>query len=307
MGSANAGYEYKEAEGNYLSSKTLEDRIFWLQEMIRFCPKHKSSEKMLSELKIRLIKLKAKQEKAKKAGKGKKAGIKKQDMQCLLVGFTNTGKSSIFQILANQPSETSPYPFTTTHPILGTLKYEDVNIQLIDIPSFPNTDFSLINCADTLMLVVDSLEQILPSLEFTKKSKAKKILIFNKVDLLSEEQKRKLQATLDSKYKKLFERIFLFSAQSPENNSINELKKAVFQSFPIIRVYTKEPKKMPSPEPVIMKPNSTTLEIAEKIAKGFSKKVKRIRIWGPSSKFGGQIVGEEHILKDRDIIEFQTS
>ena len=40
--------------------------------------------------------------------------------------------------------------------------------------------------------------------------------------------------------------------------------------------------------------------------KGMSEKIKRARIWGPSSKFGGQVIGLDHVLKDKDIIEFQT-
>ena len=55
-----------------------------------------------------------------------------------------------------------------------------------------------------------------------------------------------------------------------------------------------------------MKPKSTIKDAAEKILKGFSRKVVETKIWGPSSKFGGQIVGLNHELKDMDIIEFKT-
>ena len=57
---------------------------------------------------------------------------------------------------------------------------------------------------------------------------------------------------------------------------------------------------------MILKQNSTFKEATEKILKGISGKIKRARIWGPSSKFGGQIIGLEHTLKDKDTIEFQT-
>ena len=57
---------------------------------------------------------------------------------------------------------------------------------------------------------------------------------------------------------------------------------------------------------MILKRNSTTRDIAEKILKGMSKKIRKVRIWGPSSKFPGQIVGLDHVLKDKDTIEFQT-
>ena len=55
-----------------------------------------------------------------------------------------------------------------------------------------------------------------------------------------------------------------------------------------------------------MKPNSKVIHVAEKILKGFSKKVKETKIWGPSSKFPGQKVGLQHKLKDLDVVEFKT-
>lgn len=97
----------------------------------------------------------------------------------------------------------------------------------------------------------------------------------------------------------------MFSSFTLEN--LEELKKKLFESFPIIRVYLKEPKKPATDKPMILKENSDAKAVAEKILKGFSKKVKKARVWGPSSKFPGQIVGLDHILKDKDIIEFQTS
>ena len=79
-----------------------------------------------------------------------------------------------------------------------------------------------------------------------------------------------------------------------------------FNSFDIIRIFTKEPKKNKADKPVILKPNSTVKDIAEKILKGFSKRIKKTKIWGPSSKFSGQIVGLNHKLKDMDTVEFTT-
>jgi hypothetical protein len=57
---------------------------------------------------------------------------------------------------------------------------------------------------------------------------------------------------------------------------------------------------------MIMEKNSTVKSVAEKILKGLSEKIKEARIWGPSSKFPGQIVGLNHKLKDLDVVEFKT-
>ena len=57
---------------------------------------------------------------------------------------------------------------------------------------------------------------------------------------------------------------------------------------------------------MILKNGTTFKQAAEKILKGMSKKIKQAKVWGPSSKFGGQVIGLEHVLKDKDVIEFRT-
>ncbi|PNX50810.1 MAG: hypothetical protein BV456_05460 [Thermoplasmata archaeon M8B2D] len=303
MASTNQSPAYQRAEAEFHEATTDEERIECLEIMIRECPKHKSSENMLKNLKNRLKKLKSSITKQKKAGKSSKSGIKKADMQCVLAGFPNTGKSTIFKILTGLETKISPYPFTTTQPQLGTFEFEDAKIQIIDNPSFPNHDKSLLNSTDTVLLVIDNLDQIKKAEEFLYRTKAKIILIFNKTDTLSDEEKRKIKATLKSKFKKYDS--FFFSWNSPKIR-MDELKKKIFETFPIIRIYTKEPKKPASKEPMILKKDSTFRDAAEKIRKGMSEKIKRAKIWGPSSKFGGQVIGLDHNLKDKDTIEFQT-
>jgi hypothetical protein len=303
MASTNQSPFYQKAEQEYFQAKTEEERMTCLEIMIKECPKHKSSENMLKNLTNRLKRLKENVEKKKKVGRSNKQGIKKSEMQCVLAGPPNTGKSTLFRILTGIETKISPYPFTTTEPHLGTFKFEDVQIQIIDMPPFPNHDRSLVNSADTLILVVDNLKQI-PDLEkIISKSRGKKILVYNKEDLLSNEDRRKTEATLKSKFKKYD---FVLFSNKPSLVQINELGKKIFESFPIIRVYTKEPKKEPSIEPMILKEGSSLKEAIEKIRKGMSDRVKISRIWGPSSKFGGQAIGLEHKLKDKDIIEFKT-
>ena len=60
MASTNQSPQYQSAEAMFLQAQTNEERLRWLEEMIRECPKHKSSEKMLANLKTRYIKLKKK-------------------------------------------------------------------------------------------------------------------------------------------------------------------------------------------------------------------------------------------------------
>jgi len=304
MASTNQSPFYKKAEADFHNATNDEDRIACLEVMIKECPKHKSSENMLRNLTLRLKKLRSTVEKQKRSGKSSREGIKKAEMQCVLAGFPNSGKSTLFQTLTNQETKISPYEFTTTQPALGTFPFEGAKVQIIDQPSFPNHDKSLTNSTDTVLLVITSLNQITESEKFLNKSRAKKLIIFNELDTSTDFEKRKIEATLNSKFKGI--EYVSMSTKSPSKIEIENLKKKIFQTFPIIRVYTKEPKKEPSIDPMIMSPDSTPRDCAEKILKGMSAKIVRVKIWGPSSKFGGQVVGLDHILKDKDVIEFQT-
>jgi len=306
MASTNQSPFYQRAEQEFNEAKTDEERITCLEIMMKECPKHKSSENMLKNLTTRYTKLKKGLEKRKKSRKSSKVGIKKADMQCTLFGFPNTGKSTIFNILTNQKpkAKTSPNPYTTYTTQLGTFKYDNTQIQIIDDAPILNHNKSLVNSTDTLLIIIDKLHQIEEIEKYIWKSKAKKIYIYNKTDQLTLTEERKLEATLKSKYRKL--KTWYFN-HKPNNLGIIALKKEIFETFPIIRIYTKEPSHNATKEPMILKPNSTVKDVAEKILKGMSKKIKQTKIWGPSSKFPGQSVGIEHVLKDKDTVEFKTN
>lgn len=301
----NVSPEYVQAELKFSKANTDEEKISALEEMMKTMPGHKGAESLRAQLRTRYKKLKEKLEiKGKKSGGGGRSSIRKDDMQATIVGFANSGKSHLFKILTNQETQINNIPFSTSELVPGTMKHEDVQIQIIDTPSFPNEDKSTINNTDLLLVVIDNISQINDSGEYLKKSTAKKIYIFTKTDLISETEKRKLEATLKSKYKNI--NYILFSNINFSQEELNNLKQKIFSSFPTIRVYTKEPKKESTGIPMILPIDSTPKDVAEKIINGLSRKIKQTRIWGPSSKFPGQVVGLNHKLKDKDMIEFQT-
>jgi len=302
MASTNQSPEYQRVEKNFLESKPDEERLVWQEEMIRECPKHKSSEKMLANLKTRYIKLKKKIEAQKKSGKGGKKGIKKADMQAILLGFTNCGKSSLLEKITNSHSKSSNALFTTKEPIIGMMQYQGTEIQIIDLPSLKseNFDIGLVNNADLLIFVVTKISEIKEIQESIPKATGKQLIIFNKIDLLSGNEKRKISETLKSKK-------YNFALVSTiTNEGVEELKGKILENFDIARIYLKEPGKKPTDKPLVVRENSTILDVAKKISKDLAAKIKEIHIWGPSSKFATQRVGLTHKIKDKDIVEFKT-
>lgn len=300
----NAHPDYIAAEGEYLQANTLEEKIEKLKKMIALAPSHKGSENLRAQLKTRLKKFQEQLQKQKKSGKSSKVGIRKEDMQTVIVGKTNSGKSSLLNLLTNASPKISENKFTTNQPSIGMMNYNSVQIQLIEIPATDSEfyDKGIVYTADVVLIVATSLEDLNDLLDILK-TQGKKIIVINKSDLLNENEKRKLRATLKSKCKNYPST--LISVKTHEN--IEELKNKLFQSFNKLRIYTKEPGKEPDKNrPMILEPDSTVKDCAEKILKGFSQRIKQIKIWGPSSKFPGQIVGMKHKVKDMDVVEFKT-
>lgn len=300
---ANASPEFGHAEKKFYAAKTDEERLSALEEMIRTMPQHKSAEAMRANLRTRYKKLQEKLETKKKKGKsGGKEGIKKGDLQIVLIGLTNSGKSSVLSALTNAKPGISQVEYQTKTAMLGTLDYTGVKVQIVDLPSIESEyfDSGISNTADSLMVIITNPKELGKIAPLIEKSIGERIIVLNKIDLLLESERRRMTSQLQSKKFNFIS----FSAKTKEN--INELKQKIWESFHKIRVYTKQPGKAQDIDPVIMNPNSTLKDVAEKIFHGLFSRVKETRVTGPSSKFPNQKVGLDHVLKDKDIVEFRT-
>jgi len=302
----NAHPEYLNAEKDFNNAQSDEERLEAMEEMVKNLPAHKGAENLRKQVKSRYKKLKEKlsKEKAKAKARGKQQqGIKKTDMQAIIIGLTNSGKSSLLKALTNKDVKIASYGFTTQFPEVGTMNHRGCQIQLVDMPPIGNENFdkSAVNSSDTLLIVVEKLHEIPEIKKLLKKSKAKQIIVFNKADLYDNNTKRKITETLKSK-----KHDFVVTSTKTDEG-LEELKEKIFKSFKKIRVYTKKPnKKEHEPEPMILNPKSTIKDAAKKALHGKAHTATRAKIWGPSSKFSGQQVGLKHILKDKDIIELIT-
>ena len=159
--------EAQVAEEKYNEATTLPDKIRTLQDFISKIPKHKGTEKLLSVLKTRLAKLKNEFETSKKIkrGGGKKTNIPKEGAaQVVLIGLTNTGKSSLLAALTGADVKIADYPFTTKEPELGMLNYDGALIQLIETPAIFDgltnsvagpSIFSIIRNSDAVLILID--------------------------------------------------------------------------------------------------------------------------------------------------------
>ena len=298
----NAGPEYFLAEKKYLNAYTTEEKIGYLEEMIRYAPKHKSSENMLAELRRRLAKLKKelKKEQQTKKKSGKSVGVKKEgNAQVCILGFANSGKSTLLSKLTNAHPRISEFPFTTTRPEIGILDLEGCKVQLVDLPSLTGDEkdkewLSIARIADLSIILIRGFDELIRLSNYLKENmiSGKKIFVLNKIDSLSNKELEKFDN---------LKNIVKISAE--KSHGLDELKNEIFDDLDLIRVYTKEPGKKPTEQPIILSKGSTVKKMAEKIRKDYPDRLISAKVWGKSAKFPGQNAGLNHILQDKDIVE----
>jgi len=306
---ANLPPQYYEAEERYRLARTNEEKLNILKEMWAIMPKHKGTDKLQGELKAKISHLKKEIKKRPSKKKSFSFHIPKQGAaRTILLGAPNVGKSQILNVLTNATSEVADYPFTTREPSIGMMPFEDIKIQLIDTPPLTEEIIEprlteIIQNTNLILLIVDLgseelLEQVEIVLKKIEKLNLKVLIVGNKED--REGSKERLEILRDL-YKEKFP---LMSVSAKELKGIEELKRKIYETLDIIRVYTKAPgKPFDESDPVILKKGDKVLDAAISIHKDFARTLKYTRMWR-KNKFEGKRVERGEILEDKDIVEF---
>jgi ribosome-interacting GTPase 1 len=323
---ANLPPAYFEAEKRHREAKTPAEAIAALEEMLAIMPKHKGTDKIKADLRRRISKLKSKQQEKKKPGRRDSSyRIEKEGVgQVVLIGPPNVGKSALVAVLTNADALVADFPHSTWRPIPGMMYFENVQIQLIDTPPISKEYmeplfFDMVRRSDIAVLVVDVQTDPLQQLEET-------------VSVLKEHKiaPRKLAHLYDGQYSwtfvpylvvanrcddhateedfEIFRSLLeddwpLIPVSAKTSYNLDALKETVFKTLEIIRVYTKVPGKEPDlTEPFVLKRGSKTEDLASKIHKDFSEKLKYARVWR-KHVYDGQMVQRDYLLQDGDVVE----
>jgi hypothetical protein len=320
---ANLTPDYLEAERRFKAADTTEEKISALEAMLATIPRHKGTEKMQADLKRRLSKLRTEQARKPVSRAGVMHRIEKEGAgQVALVGPPNSGKSALVRQLTRAAPEVADYPFTTRVPLPGMMRFEDVQVQLVDLPpvhpDFPESwIYQIIRNADAALLVVDlSDPDLLEDLETTLVQLAKSkvqlgagelpsvpgwlgksaLLVANKADagdLDSLEILRDLYGT----------RLETVAVSAEFGEGLDELRRRAFELLEVIRVYTKAPgKKLELTAPYILKRGSRLADLAAHVHHDFLTQLKYARVWG-HGRFEGQMVNRDYLLADKDVVE----
>ena len=313
---ANLPPTYYKLKHQHEAAKTDEERLSLLEEMLRIIPKHKGSEKVVSDLRRRIAAIK--RGPAEKGGKasGKRSyseHIPKQGAgQIVLLGPPNAGKSQILVKFTNAKPEVSSTPYTTTTPLVGMLHYENIQFQLIDTPSImpdftSSTVLTLTRNADIALPVVslasdnllDDLDMVMALLNEADRDTPENghLIVANQSDAVGADERLEI---LKEFYGETFQ-IYPISAETGESKET--LFEALYRALDILRVYPKAPgKAVERDDPIVLPIGSTVLDAAMGLHKDFEG-FKFARIWGPQWH-DGQSVSRNDVVYDGDVVEF---
>lgn len=322
---ANLPPQYFEAEKRYRSAREPEEKIAALEAMLAIMPHHKGTDKLHAVLRQKIAKFS--QEAEKKYATARRTGFyidREGAGQVMLVGPANAGKSQLLAAVTEAIPEIAEYPFTTKTPMPGMMKFEDIQIQLVDTPPIGHKEVKILLAnalrnADLIAIVIDlsrePISQVEAALQGLREARiepltdagtqptpgsysSRMLIVGNKNELAGSSRNWE---RLHSQYAKLFP---LVSISAREGRGLEEFKRAVYQALNIIRVYTKTPgSKADLTDPMVLEKGSTLEEAAESLHKDFYQNLKYAVVWG-SGKYDGQRVSKGHVLQDGDIVEF---
>ena len=156
----------------------------------------------------------------------------------------NSGKSSLLSVLTRAKPKIANYPFTTINPNLGVVSYDNKEITLADIPGLIEGAHEGIGLGDKFLRHIERCKNILHLIDITndnlvenyskvrkelfkysnKLTKKSEIVVFNKIDMVSDAE---INKKLDIFNKKIKKKIYKISALKQQG--IIDIKKILIK------------------------------------------------------------------------------
>ena len=324
---ANLTPQYLDADKRFRQAKSAAEKISALEDMLALIPKHKGTEKMQADLKRRISRAREEaQKKGKTAARGTTYHVPREGAgQVVLVGPPNSGKSTLLAMLTNAMPEVGDYPCTTRKPLPGMMDFENIKIQLVDLPPIApewteGWVYALIRNADLVLILVDlASDEVFDQVDRLRSELAthkirllrqdtdaspdggditkRALLVGNKEDAVEAKERGTFLAEL---YAAEFS---VFTVSAAAGTSLEPLRRALYDGLEVLRVYTKTPGKKPEHDaPFVLKQGASILDVAEAVHKDLAASLKFARVWGMDT-FDGQRVTRDYVVHDGDVIE----
>ncbi len=159
----------KEKWNEVTLTRNPEERLRLMGEFLSLVPKHKGTDRMISQVKKQMAALREEVDKKKRQQKAGSASTyfvpKAGAAQVAVVGPTNVGRSSLLRAVTKAQVEVTPYPYGTKTPVPGMFPYEDIQFQLVEVPAIVEGSsegraegfmkLSVARNADAIIIVID--------------------------------------------------------------------------------------------------------------------------------------------------------
>ena len=146
-----------------------------------------------------------------------------------IVGMPNAGKSSLLSAITSARPKIADYPFTTINPNLGVVLYDNKEVTLADIPGLIEGAHEGIGLGDKFLRHIERCKNILHLIDITNENllenyskvrkeiskyskkiiKKREIIVFNKIDMINDEE---INKKIDIFTKKIKKKIYTISA-----------------------------------------------------------------------------------------------
>src|SRR3989344_2630921 len=302
----NADYKYVEAQKKLEEAKTTEEKIRALEAVLSASPDHKGAQKLRQEIKTKIAKLKVRSEKERDRKSGYSISIKKEGAaQVVLLGLTNSGKSTILSKITNYKPLIAEYEFTTKKPEIGIMDYEGIKIQIIELPAiFPGfyesdkgpSYLGIAKSADLIIIVLDGTKNCEEDLKLIEKEFYQGSLYLKKIKGKNHEEAKNCLVIINKNLQQKF--------NCPYNACwVDDIKRGIWNLLGLIYVYTKQPGKPKDHPPVALEKGNRIKDLASIVHKDFIANFRYARVWGKSVKHNAATVGLDHKLQEGDIVE----
>jgi ribosome-interacting GTPase 1 len=324
---ANLPSDYYAAKSTFRAATTPQARLEALERMLAVMPHHKGTDHLRAELRARIAKVGQELSRQHHGSHTDPYAVHREGVgQVASVGLPNSGKSSLLHALTGASARTGEYAFTTQLPQPAMMPFEDIQVQLVDLPAVspgvtPAWLRGLVPGADLLLLLVDldadptadleSVRSELAALRVTPRAPGRAtgeeqtvetrpaLVVGTKLDLPAADDGAELLRL------ELGERLPLLLTSAQSGAGVDTLRQRIVEALDVVRAYAKSPGRPPDlNRPFVLPRGATVEDLADAVHHELRQKLQYAVLWPTGA--APLLVAHDYELRDHDIIELHA-